>query len=166
MLKVNRNAFIIWLFALLGTICLIFFTYKDIYLRCYWMVLFVLISWCFSFIKKRIINTLLAFSLFYMVLFAFGPLLLYNQGLDYYKSVGNYIIVSYLFFSLGYYLFGKKTFKHRLRGIFQPSENYKTVYVLSVVIFLIAAFSYIMYFIKNWHHIFIADKNLLFEPIA
>lgn len=159
MLKVNRNAFIIWLFALLGTICLIFSTYKDIYLCCYWIVLFGLISWCFSCIKKRIINTLLVFSLFYMVLFAFGPLLLYNQGLDYYISVGNYIIVSYPFFCLGYYLFGKKTFKQRSRGIFQPSENYKTVYVLSVVIFLIAAFSYIMYFIKNWHRIFIADVN-------
>lgn len=159
MLKLNRKAFIIWVFVLMGTIMLTFFTYKDIYLSVYWLILFIFVTWCFASIRKRILNTLLVFSLFYIVLFAFGPMLLYKQGLDYYRSVGNYIIISYLFFAIGYCVGGRKIFKHKATDIFLPSDNYKTIYLISVIIFLIGSIAYSLYFVKNWLYIFIADFN-------
>lgn len=99
----------------------------------------------------------MVFSVFYVVLFAFGPMLLYKQGLNYYSLVGNYIIVSYLCFAIGYHYGGKKLFKHTLTRIFQPSNNHKTILVISVIVFFIGAFAYSTYFIKSWRYIFIDD---------
>ena len=159
MLKANRKAMTIWFFAFIGIIMLVNFTYRDTYLRLYWMVIFIFVTWCLMCIQKRIINTLVVFSIFYFILFAFGPMLLYKQGLDYYKSVGDYIIISYLFFVVGYCFSGRKTLKLKLFSIFQPSNNYNTIYVISIVVFLIGMISYCIYFVNNWHNIFVADFN-------
>ena len=81
MLQIKRKNFMIWSFVLICTMMLILFTLKDIYLSVYWIILFVFASGCILCIKKRIVNALLVFSVFYVVLFAFGPMLLYKQGL-------------------------------------------------------------------------------------
>ena len=157
MLQIKRKNFMIWSFVLICTMMLILFTLKDIYLSVYWIILFVFASGCILCIKKRIVNALLVFSVFYVVLFAFGPMLLYKQGLNYYRLVGNYIIVSYLCFAIGYHYGGKKLFKCKLSKIFQPSNNHKTVFLISVIVFFAGAIAYSIYFIKSWRYIFIAD---------
>jgi len=84
-------------------------------------------------------------------------MLLYTQGFSYYKEVGNYIIISYLCFAIGYHYGGRRKIKHKSYKMFMPAQNPQSVFMISSVVFVIGAFSYSLYFIRNWRYIFIAD---------
>jgi len=131
--------------------------YQDTYLKVYWSIFLLFASWSVFCIRERIVNTLLVFSIFYAVLFAFGPVILYIEGFSNYKEVSNYIIISYLCFAIGYHYGGRVKIKHEPHKIFMQAKNSKSVFMISSVVFAIGAFSYSLYYIRNWRYIFIAD---------
>lgn len=156
MLRIRRKTLLIWSVILLSALVLISSVYKDTYLIVYWSILFLFASWCIFCIRERIVNTLLIFSVFYTVLLAFGPMILYIEGFSYYKTVGNYIIISYLCFAIGYHYGGRKI-KHKSYKIFLPTNKPKSVFIVSLMVFCVAISAYSLYFVRNWSAIFITD---------
>ena len=157
MLKIKRKTLLIWTTVLAVTIILNFFTYRDTYLNFYWLLLFALASICVFSINRKIVNTLTVFSAFYAALFAFGPMMLYRQGLTYYNLVGTYILVAYFCFVIGYYFNKGKTFTHKTISAFIPSDNSKTIHFISLCVFVVGMAGYSAYFITSWSSIFVAD---------
>lgn len=159
MKRINRKSLLVWCVIIMGTIILMNFTGNDIYLKFYCLILAVFASWSAICIRKRLINTLLVFSLFYAILLGFGPIILYSEGFDYYKEVGNYVIISYLFFAMGYFGGGKiKIKRNKQNKLFLPSKkNPKTIYIISLAVFFVASVAYALYFARNFRTIFGAD---------
>ncbi len=157
MLRIRREVFLIWSIVLISVLIFIANVFDDTYMKAYFFLLFVFASWCILSIRNRIVDTLRVFTIFYFILFAFGPFILYIEGYDYYKEVGNLIIISYLCFIIGYQYGGRGHIKKRIKNIFNPSHNGKSLLLVSIFVFLVGMFSYAVYFIKNWHSIFIDD---------
>lgn len=159
MLRIERKTLLIWNVVLVGTLVLVSFVYEDTYLEVYWAILFLFASWCVFCIRKRVVNTLLVFSTFYAVLFAFGPMILYTEGYSYYRKIGIIIIMSYLCFAIGYQYGGRGKIKHKPYKIFLPADKPKSVFIVSLVVFCVGIVAYSLYFIKNWRAIFVADLD-------
>ena len=157
MLKVKLKVLIIWSIVLAGTLTLISFVYSDTYLLMYWFVLFLFATWCVFNIRNRIVDTLRVFSAFYVVLFAFGPMMLYMEGYNYYREVGNFIIISYLCFAVGYRFAGKGKIKHNSHKMFLPANKPKSVLAIALMVFFVGMGAYSIYFVKNRHYVFTAD---------
>lgn len=157
MLKIKHKILLIWSAVLVSILILILFVHKDTYLKIYWLILFFFASWCILCIQKKIVNTLFVFSIFYAVLLAFGPMILYMEGRSYYIEVGNYIIISYLCFTIGYHYSGRERIKYKPYKFFFPVDKPKSVFIVSLVVFCIGIAAYSLYFIKNWHSIFVDD---------
>ena len=157
MLKVKPKVLIIWNIVLVSTLVIISSVYRDTYLFTYWFILFLFATWCVFNIRNRIVDTLRVFSVFYVVLFAFGPMILYIEGYDYYREVGNFIIISYLCFAIGYRFCGRGKIKHNQYKIFRPANKPKAVLIIALIVFCVGMGAYSIYFVKNWHYIFTAD---------
>lgn len=157
MIKVKPKALVMWSMVFVSTLAIISSVHSDIYLVIYWSILFLFASWCVLNIHNRVVDTLRVFSIFYVVLLAFGPMILYMEGFDYYKKVGNLIIISYLCFAVGYRFLGKGKFKNPLRKMFLPANNPRVVFVIAFIVFCVAMGAYAIYFARNWRFIFTSD---------
>ena len=157
--KIKRKVFLIWSIVLVSMFILISFVCSDTYLKLYWFILSLFASWCILSIRNRIVDTLRVFSIFYVVLFAFGPLILYMEGRNYYREVGNFIIISYLCFVIGYRYGGGGKSKHKPLKIFLPANRPQSVFIVSLVVFCVGIAAYSLYFVRNWHSIFGTDLN-------
>lgn len=157
MLKVERKVLIIWNIVFVSALAISSLIYRNTYLLLYCFILFLFASWCVLSIHNRIIDTFRVFSAFYAVLLAFGPIILYIEGHDYYREVGNLIIISYFCFALGYSFGGSGKIKHNRHKMFLPANNPKSVLIIALIVFCIGMGAYSIYFIKNWRYIFAVD---------
>lgn len=157
MQKLKRPILLIWCIVYIGSLLLTFCVLNDSYLKIYIFILFLFISWCLFDIRNKIVDTLRTFTIFFVLLFALGPIILYIEGHYYYKEIGNLIIISYLSFALGYCFIKTKTYKYKIHKILLPSYKYKSVLFISLIVFIIGIIAYTLYFVKNWNYIFIDD---------
>lgn len=157
MRRISRKIFFIWAIVLMCTLILIISVFNDVYLRLYWLVVFLFASWSILQTRKKVVNAIILYTIFYVILFAFGPMILYIEGYSYYVEVGNYIIISYLCFAVGYALCKGGKINYKPYKIFLPSDNHKIVFAISIVIFCIGAVAYSLYFIRNWRAIYLTN---------
>ena len=142
------------------TIFLVNSVIDDKYLIAYSTLIGIIALYCIFKIHNKIINTLFVFSVFYFALLLFGPIILYKEGYNYYREVGNLIIISYICFTIGYNIFGLLRFHKKPTNCYKNTAktvNEKTLYFISVIIFTVGILSYAIYFLGNWHNIFGSD---------
>jgi oligosaccharide repeat unit polymerase len=154
--KLFNPFWIISFLSLAVILCLALSFLKNSFLFLYGMAIYFFIFYSIFHSRKNYLSPFLLFNVFFFALFGLGPFILYLQGFDYYQRIGLFFLISWFLFLLGYSIAEVIVKKRR---IVRPTTSkarydYKNLFAISLLFFIVGAFANVYYLASNFSLIF------------